>query len=232
MLRTNLWKLAFWMGVILSSAALADVTVLKSNNLKESIESSLGSLLDFEQLGLQYVDPIKMAALTQSVPDLLFKPEPKALPKRTQQMTYFLPERLAALPKARGGKQWACLAQAIYFEARGESILGQAAVGEVILNRVESLKFPKTVCSVVHQSHNGTCQFSYMCDGRPEKVSELAAFETVGKIARALMDGVPHSLTEGATYFHAKNANPRWSKIFEPTANIGFHIFYRDPNNI
>lgn len=139
---------------------------------------------------------------------------------------------LDLLPMQKGGKQWYCLAQALYFEARGESIKGQFAVAEVILNRMDSKDFPNSVCGVVNQgsSKRHKCQFSYMCDGRFEIVSEKQAFEISGKIAKIMLRGAPRKLTTGATFYHSQNVSPRWSKKFHKTASIGQHYFYTDVN--
>jgi spore germination cell wall hydrolase CwlJ-like protein len=141
---------------------------------------------------------------------------------------------LAALPVADGGAEWACLTRALYFEARGESIPGQVAVGEVVLNRVDSTRYPDTVCGVVEQgaASGSPCQFSFMCDGHAETVTEPAAWRRAGKIARLLIDGAPRALTDGATYFHNTAVRPAWSRVFTRTARIGEHIFYRDPDKI
>ncbi len=138
---------------------------------------------------------------------------------------------LAALPEADGGEQWHCLAEALYFEARGESVEGLFAVGEVILNRVDSADYPTTVCGVVNQGTGGRyrCQFTYTCDGLAETISEPAAWEKVGKVARLLIDGTPRVLTAGATHYHTRAVNPSWAKRFPKTAMIGSHIFYRQP---
>lgn len=122
-----------------------------------------------------------------------------------------------------------CLAEAIYFEARGESRRGWQAVAEVILNRVESSKFPSTVCAVVSQGahrKNG-CQFSYNCDGLPETIAEREIFGEIREIARRLLRGHVKPIAGGATHFHSKSANPRWSERFEMTAVIGRHVFYQ-----
>jgi hypothetical protein len=139
---------------------------------------------------------------------------------------------LNLLPMQKGGKQWYCLAQALYFEARGESIKGQFAVAEVILNRKDSKDFPNSVCGVVNQgsSKRHKCQFSYMCDGQFEIVSEKQAFEISGKIAKIMLRGAPRKLTTGATFYHSRNVSPRWSKKFHKTASIGHHYFYTAVN--
>jgi spore germination cell wall hydrolase CwlJ-like protein len=138
---------------------------------------------------------------------------------------------LAALPAARGNDDWQCLATALYFEARGESIEGQFAVAEVILNRVDSPRYPDSVCSVVYQGarSGGGCQFSFACDGIPETIDEARAFDRAAKIARLMKDGAPRLLTGGATHFHTRAVSPRWSLQFPRTAEIGAHLFYRQP---
>lgn len=136
---------------------------------------------------------------------------------------------LATQPKATGDSQWECLAEALYFEARGESIRGQFAVAEVILNRVESGRFPDSICDVVRQGtgRKFACQFTYTCDGLPEHVSEKRAWERVAKVARAVLDGRNAQLTEGATHYHTTAVNPDWANVYERTAQIGAHLFYR-----
>ena len=136
---------------------------------------------------------------------------------------------LDRLPATDGGKQWQCLAEALYFEARGETVKGQFAVAEVIMNRAESPRFPATVCAVVNQGTGAKhrCQFSYTCDGLPETMSEADAADRAGKIARLMVDGAPRPLTKGATYYHAKRVSPRWSRKFARTATIGVHHFYK-----
>lgn len=130
-----------------------------------------------------------------------------------------------------GDAQWRCLTQALYFEARGESLVGQVAVAEVILNRVESKSFPDSVCRVVRQGAgklNG-CQFSFYCDGKAEHITNTAKFEEMGKIAWVMLQGKPRILTGNATHYHSAKVKPRWAKRLVRTARIGAHIFYRTP---
>lgn len=115
-----------------------------------------------------------------------------------------------------------CLSEAVYHEARGESAQGQAAVAEVILNRVDSRVFPRTVCGVVHQPS----QFSYTIGG-PKPIQNKAAYMRARNIAEAALAGAPRVLTGGATYFHTPAVNPDWSHRFQRTVRIGQHIFYR-----
>ena len=136
---------------------------------------------------------------------------------------------LDALPLAKGNSEWKCLSEALYFEARGEPVEGQIAVAEVILNRVDSKRFPKSVCKVIDQTtgKRHKCQFSYNCDGLLEVFPDRKAYERVGKIARLMLDGSSRDLTNGATFYHNKKVKPKWRSSFARTTNIGSHIFYR-----
>lgn len=134
---------------------------------------------------------------------------------------------LEAQPAPEGDAEWQCLTEAIYFEARGESLDGQIGVAEVILNRVDSALYPRTVCGVVRQRGSGGCQFSYICDGRTDRMREREPADLAGRIARAMLDGAPRVLTEGATHFHTRSVRPGWSKRYAHTTTIGAHVFYR-----
>lgn len=136
---------------------------------------------------------------------------------------------LMARPAPQGDAEWQCLTEALYFEARGESLEGQIAVAEVILNRVDSPLYPRTVCGVVKQRGGGGCQFSYVCDDRKDKMREKGAADLAGRIARTMLDGAPRLLTDGATHFHTRAVRPGWSRRFDQTASIGAHVFYRHP---
>ncbi|MBW4710515.1 cell wall hydrolase [Roseobacter sp. YSTF-M11] len=136
---------------------------------------------------------------------------------------------LDSQPKAQGGDELRCLAEALYFEARGETVKGQFAVAEVILNRVKSERFPGSACGVINQGTGKKyqCQFTYTCDGHKEIIAEPRAYDRVSKVARAALNGDAPDLTEGATHYHTTAVNPRWSRVYTKTAAIGDHIFYR-----
>ena len=131
--------------------------------------------------------------------------------------------------QASGGAEWECLTEALYFEARGERADGVFAVAEVILNRVDSGRYPDTVCGVIKQGtgRKHACQFSYTCDGLPERVSERGAWERVGKVARLMLAGAPRVLTDGALFYHTTQVSPSWSVTMDLTSTIGDHRFYR-----
>ena len=138
------------------------------------------------------------------------------------------------LEKVRVGNRndaWYCLTEALYFEARGESLTGQVAVAEVILNRVDSKRYPNSICGVVKQGQqrrNG-CQFSYNCDGKKNIIGNKKVFERLGRLAWIMMQGKPRTVTDRALYYHNTSVSPRWAKKFVRTARIGDHIFYRRP---
>ena len=137
---------------------------------------------------------------------------------------------VATSPKRRGKPQWQCLAEAIYFEARGEPDVGKRGVAEVILNRVKSRRFPNSVCEVItqgaHRRHK--CQFSYNCDGVPERISEPRTYAKIVKLAKDMLVSDDQSITRGATHYHANSVSPPWSRQLTRTVRIGTHVFYRD----
>jgi spore germination cell wall hydrolase CwlJ-like protein len=129
-------------------------------------------------------------------------------------------EWLDSQKPAKGDSEWRCLSEALYFEARGETVKGQFAVAEVILNRVDSPRYPSTICGVINQGTGAkyACQFTYTCDGRAEVIAEPRAFERVGKVASIMAKGAQRPLTKGATHYHTHAVNPRWARVFPRTA--------------
>ncbi|WP_374545613.1 cell wall hydrolase [Rhodoblastus sp.] len=137
---------------------------------------------------------------------------------------------LALLAPERVDAEKRCLAQAIYFEARSEPPEGQAAVAQVILNRMTSGLYPSTICGVVFQnrSHYRACQFSFACEGKSLRVQEADAWSQATRIANEVLDGRTW-LAEvgGSTHYHADYVRPRWARSLKKTDVIGRHIFYR-----
>lgn len=127
-----------------------------------------------------------------------------------------------------------CLAMNIYHEARSESLAGQYAVADVVLNRVESKRFPNTVCEVVHQARlwegnpvRNKCQFSWYCDGKTDTPSEMDAwYRSLSIATQILMAGKFRGLTEGATHYHTEYVDPFWNDSMILIGGIGDHIFY------
>ena len=135
----------------------------------------------------------------------------------------------AALPHT----EMTCLAEAVYYEARGESLEGQRAVAEVVLRRTRDHRFPNTVCGVVYQGAHkrNACQFSFACDGLTRGRRDRGAWKRAVDAAHyeAIGEGRLVDSTAGAQYFHTVRVNPGWSRQFIRTARIGSHIFYRQP---
>ena len=117
-----------------------------------------------------------------------------------------------------------CLDEAIYFEARGESEAGQAAVAQVVLNRVESGHYPASICGVVYQNrrrHNA-CQFSFACRGKTLRVAEPVSWTTAVRIAREVLLGGDYSAeVGGSTHYLADYAHPRWARTLQRMDVIG-----------
>ncbi len=181
------------------------------------IEQSLALALSAERDAMRRVSPRVVTRATSPLdsPEMLLR---------------YDPSYLRTLPRS-GDQQVQCLAEAIYHEARGEDVMGQFAVAEVILNRVDLPNYPDTVCGVVHQNahRSNACQFSYACNGRSRAMSDTDARRLAEGIAQILLSGSPRELTDGATHFHTTDVRPRWSSTFQRTAQIGTHLFYREP---
>ncbi|MEO5321995.1 cell wall hydrolase [Mesorhizobium sp. CC13] len=123
-----------------------------------------------------------------------------------------------------------CLANAVYFEARGENVKGQAAVAQVVLNRVRNPAYPETICKVVYQNQDlrNRCQFSFACDGIKDRVTDRASYRTAEQVAMAVTAGkifIPE--VGSATHYYANYVSPDWARSMKKMTRIGLHIFYR-----
>jgi spore germination cell wall hydrolase CwlJ-like protein len=122
-----------------------------------------------------------------------------------------------------------CLAQAIYYEARGEQLQGQIAVAEVILNRVASKSYPNSVCGVVFQNQQvrNACQFSFACDGKSDNPPSGTSWLQSRLLAQYQIRDPNLDLTDAATHYHADYVSPSWAGRLHKTVKIGRHVFYR-----
>ncbi|TPL91792.1 cell wall hydrolase [Mesorhizobium sp. B2-3-12] len=123
-----------------------------------------------------------------------------------------------------------CLANGIYFEARGETVRGQAAVAQVILNRVRNPAYPNSICGVVYQNDSwfNRCQFSFACDGRKKRIDNPVAYKTAQDIGMAVTAGkifIPE--VGSSTHYYAQYVHPGWARTMQKMTKIGLHIFYR-----
>ena len=122
-----------------------------------------------------------------------------------------------------------CLSAGIYFEARGESVKGQAAVAQVILNRVRNPTYPNSVCGVVYQNDNwrNRCQFSFACDGIKDRVRSPQHWNMAEEIALATSAGKIWLKEVGSsTHYHATYVRPPWARKMRKVGQIGLHLFY------
>ena len=127
-------------------------------------------------------------------------------------------------------KEQQCLAQGIYFEARGEPVKGQAAVAQVILNRVRNPSYPNSICGVVFQNKRwrNRCQFSFACDGIRDRVRSRHHWSVAKDVAMAVTAGKIWLKEVGSsTHYHATYVRPKWARTMKRVGRIGLHIFYR-----
>ena len=130
----------------------------------------------------------------------------------------------APAPEASRASQndLACLAEAVYFEARGTGASGETAVANVVVNRARSREFPGSVCGVVGDG----CQFSYRCDGHADVLADPGARAHAYRIAETVLSGAP-DITRGALFFHSAKAAPGWFRTRPRVGTFGGNIFYR-----
>lgn len=123
-----------------------------------------------------------------------------------------------------------CMAQAVYFEARSEPLVGQVAIAEVILNRIVDTRYPNTACEVVFQNQHlrNKCQFSFACDGLSDRPRNASAWEKALKVVALVMNGERSGVAKRATHYHAAYVSPRWSAHLSKLGQVGSHIFYRE----
>ena len=131
-----------------------------------------------------------------------------------------------------------CLALNPYHEAKNQSMIGQVATAQVVMNRVADSRYPNTVCEVVKQGpkYKGSdvpvrhkCQFSWFCDGKSDEPRrDSKEWRMAQEYARIVLSGrIVLDVTEGATHYHATYVKPSWAKTKTRTTRIESHIFYR-----
>jgi hypothetical protein len=132
--------------------------------------------------------------------------------------------------KAVSEKELWCMATAIYFEARGEAYRGQVAVAQVVMNRVAHRLYPDTICNVVFQNEHmrNACQFSFACDGIPERITDKKSWAQAEEIATGVINGSLYITEVGkSTHYHATYVYPHWAPRLKRNTKIGHHIFYQ-----
>ena len=132
-----------------------------------------------------------------------------------------------------------CMAQNIYFESANQSFAGRLAVGHVVINRMEDLQFPNTVCGVIYQAKTfinwkgnevpirNQCQFSWYCDGLSDEPVDSVTWIKSLYIADLILTGEQPDITEGSLWYHADYIYPYWADELEYVTQIEDHIFYK-----
>ncbi len=128
---------------------------------------------------------------------------------------------------AISASEHSCLTEAIYFEAGSTNDQGRRAVGEVILNRAADPRFPRSICGVVDQRYNGSCQFSYRCDNISEEFRSAEVRAASANMATTLMADRGEDITKGALFFRAAWAGSAWFNTLDPRGQFGGNVFYR-----
>jgi len=121
-----------------------------------------------------------------------------------------------------------CLSRTIYWEAKGEPGAGMEAIANVVMNRLGHEGFPDTICEVVRQGREqGTCQFSWWCDGRSDDAEDEKPYAIAKEIARKALNRQLADRTGGAMYFHQQQLSPDWAAEYIRTVTVGDHVFYK-----
>jgi spore germination cell wall hydrolase CwlJ-like protein len=124
-----------------------------------------------------------------------------------------------------------CLARAVYFEGRGETVEGQIAVAQIVMNRLSDGRWPGTICGVVYQGveRGEKCQFSFACTDARRRIAGAAGWEQAAWIADDVAAGRAYlSELRGAVFFHTTAVKPVWRLSLTPVRTIGRHVFYRE----
>ncbi len=136
-----------------------------------------------------------------------------------------------------------CLALNSYYEARSESVAGQVAVAQVVMNRVKSNKFPNTICEVIQHGKTrinwkgnvvpvlNQCHFSWWCDGKSDIPVDVRTYHSILDLVTDILYLDTVDITEGSLYYHADYVTPYWAPSFEMVTKIDRHIFYVDLNS-
>lgn len=161
-------------------------------------------------------------------------PMPAALSQKIAYARAETPATVFGAPVAPGktvsDKELWCLATAIYFEARGEAYRGQVGVAQVVLNRVKHKLYPGTICGVVFQNQEkrNACQFSFACDGIPDRVTDQKSWKQAQDIAKGAARGDLYLAEVGhSTHYHATYVSPHWAPRMTKVTKIGLHVFYQ-----
>jgi hypothetical protein len=168
--------------------------------------------------------PERTIVVAKVAPPAVVEPPVRGLPPARP-----VPPRSPLVGVVKNDKELRCLAEAIYFEARSEPERGQAAVGQVVLNRVLHDAYPNSVCGVVYQNRHRylACQFTFACEGKALRTDEPGPWATAQRIAKDIAEGRTYLPGVGnATHYHANYVRPWWARYMERREKIGRHLFF------
>ena len=236
---------------IVAKSNSSPVDALAALRHEDAIEVAMASPLSMTKSDARIVADPEPVAAQPSPPQKLASLDPTALPDSAvtpPAANISLPSTIAILPPPAPGlpppspaqrlhlegkeraKAERCLANAIYFEARGEAERGQMAVAQVVINRAFSGFYPGDICGVVYQNagRHLACQFTFACDGRSKAINERSAWGRANRIAKQTLDGqiyVPE--VAKSTHYHAVYVHPNWVGEMKKLVRFGIHNFYR-----
>jgi len=199
-------------GAMVQAALKTAQTVARPNTLAPVVVADLPPPQAFQQMS-----PQDAVALNAKTPFSTL-PNPPAAPFKIDDAS--ADDRARALD---------CLTMAVYYEAGSQSDEGEAAVAQVVLNRVRHPLFPKSVCGVVLQgaSLNTGCQFTFTCDGSLGRRPSVEGWKRAQRIAQRALDGYVMKSVGEATHYHTIWVVPYWQPTVVKLTEIGAHIFYR-----
>lgn len=210
----NPWSRPAYIGTVMAGIILALVAkpgLATEANTKEEV----AALTTAEASSENIVDDVLV--------NTVFVPRARSSAPRRPETRYMTGETLA--------EQVHCLALNIYFEARSETYRGRKAVAAVTINRLQSARFPKTICEVVRQGGDESlhrCQFSWWCDGRSDQPRDARSWRSALRLAESVLRHGINDPTQGALWYHADYVQPVWRREKRRVAVIGRHIFYVD----
>jgi hypothetical protein len=193
----------------------------------------LERIANFLTLTVAFLLATAIIALAQPAP--IPVPEPVRIELKPATPVVSLPGPISQSTSSAGAirgllLEQHCLAEAVYFEARGEPDEGQLAVARVILRRLSGGSHGRTICAVVYEGANqSACQFTFACDGSLNRPKEDAAWQASQILAARLLAGEVRQaeIAPGATFYHALPSHPDWAARMDRVAQVGHHIFYR-----
>ncbi|MDJ0978487.1 MAG: cell wall hydrolase [Erythrobacter sp.] len=200
-------------GEAFAQASSDDVTIAAPERIDDPVD-----------LAEEPFEVVPLDAVVESEIEFVSNAVVQELPEDEAANASSLNELVSTLEPEALSDQMQCLAGAVYFEARGEPLVGQLAVANVVINRSEDTRWPASYCGVVYQR----AQFSFVKNGRMPRIrTSSGAWHRAKAIAQIAHEGLWESEVEDAVYFHAKYVRPKWSRRKERLAQIDTHIFYR-----